>query len=234
MSETLKRPPLRTLTLISSPKLAEKAAKLLGENRIPLHYQLRGHGTASSEMMDMLGLGSTAKTVYIAMLPKPFAAQALARLRDELGLDKPNTGLAFTTAMTGISAPAMRMLDENIRKEWQTDMENDMRQMTMGSTYSLVTAAVNRGFSEEVMEAARKQGARGGTVLPARQAGGKDTMQFLGISVQEEKELVLILCPAETKLDLMKAIGEKCGIHRKAQGIVFSTPIDMIAGFDAK
>ncbi|MDL2293352.1 hypothetical protein LJC60_01830 [Ruminococcaceae bacterium OttesenSCG-928-D13] len=233
MNEELRRKlPLRILVLISSPKLAEKAAGVLGEGHLPIQYQMRGAGTAQSEMMDMIGLGGTAKTVTISMMPKVYAAAMLDRLDKELGLGRPNTGVAFTTAITGINAPAMKLMDEKIREEFKKTMDSDMKQMTQGSTHSMIVAIVNQGFSEDVMEAARAAGARGGTVLHARQMGGQEAMKLWGITIQEEKEFVLILADAGSKIGIMKAIGEKCGLASEARGLVLSSPVDMLAGME--
>lgn len=231
MTELQKKLPIRVLVLISSPKLAEKANRLFEKGRLQLRHQLRGQGTASSEMMDMLGLGSTTKVVSMSILPKPYADRMVALLEEELGLGRPDTGIAFTTAVTGMSSLAMKLMDENIRREVRDTMEKDVKQMAEHSTSSLIVASVNQGFSEEVMEAARGAGARGGTVLHARQMGNEEAMRFWGITIQEEREMVLVLAKAETKLGIMKAIGERCGMQSEAKGFVFSTPIDVIAGF---
>lgn len=53
---------------------------------------------------------------------------------------------------------------------------------------------------------------------------------FWGLSVQDEKEIVLILTESANKVALMKCIGESCGMHSEAQGIVMSMPIDSVAG----
>ncbi|MDL2217751.1 hypothetical protein LJC27_03750 [Christensenellaceae bacterium OttesenSCG-928-M15] len=230
MNDQIKKFPMRVLVVISNPKLAEKARKLFEKNRLPLQYQFRAQGTASSEIMAMLGLGSITKTVSISMMPKPFAEKMLTLLERELEMKKPNTGIAFTTAITGISTPAMKLVDENIRKEFLSNMENDTKQMLLTSEFSLIMAAVNKGFSESVVSAANEAGARGGTIIQARYAVGEEIMSLMGVGLQEEKELVLILSKTETKLAIMKAIGEKFGMRSKAHGVVVSMPIDMIAG----
>lgn len=232
MNEPQKAVPLRMLALIGSPKLAEKAEDVFRQSHLPFRYQLRGQGTASSETMDMLGLGGTTKVVSLAMMPKHFAVGMLERLDKELGLGRPGTGIAFTTAITGVNSPAMKLLDETIREEIYRAMEKDRKQMTEDSSCSLIVATVNQGFSEEVMEAAKSAGARGGTVLHARQTGGEETMKFWGIPIQEEKEMVLILAGTQTKMAVMKAVGGKYGLRSEARGILVSMPIDMIAGLD--
>lgn len=73
-----------------------------------------------------------------------------------------------------------------------------------GPPYHLVLAIVNRGCSEQVMEAARPAGARGGTVILARRVGYEDVQNMLGFTLQPEKEIVAILLPQEQKLPVMQ------------------------------
>ena len=97
--------------------------------------------------------------------------------------------------------------------------------------FSLVTAVVNRGFSNDVMVAAREAGARGGTVIHSRQLLNEDSTNFWGVSMQEEKDILLIITDIENKITIMKAIGESFGINSEAKGIVLSMPIDSVTGF---
>lgn len=231
MTEQKKQcPQVRTLVLISGTKDAERACKLLVSENQPVFYQLRGHGTASSEMMDLLGLGSTAKVLSMSIMHKVHADRVLEQLETELGLGEPGTGIAFTTIMSGVSALAMKVVDEYARRELFEKMERDVKQAVANSHKSLIIAVVNVGFSEDVMEAAREFGAGGGTVLHARQTGGEAILNFLGVPIQEEKELILIIAKLEQKADIMKAIGSKFGMKSEAQGLVLSTPIDSIVG----
>lgn len=221
---------MRILVLISDYDVAERANDLLINEHQPTFYQLRGKGTASSEMMDLLGLGSTAKLISIGIMPKLLADKMLAKLDSTLGLGEPGTGIAFTTTITGVSALTMKAASEYVRRDFFEKMESDAKQTTARSKASLIIAIINQGYSEDVMDAAREFGARGGTVLHARQAGGEAIMNFLGVAIQEEKEMVLIIASTDEKASIMRAIGEKWGIHSGAQGFVISTPIDSIVG----
>jgi len=74
---------LRALFLITSPKSAEKGSELFLKNSVPIHYKLHALGTASSEMMDILGLGSPEKTILISFLPKSNATAMLRKFKRE-------------------------------------------------------------------------------------------------------------------------------------------------------
>ncbi|MCD7766569.1 MAG: P-II family nitrogen regulator [Lachnospiraceae bacterium] len=93
-------------------------------------------------------------------------------------------------------------------------------------------AIVDRGYSETVMEAARLKGATGGTVINSRRVGTEEAMRFWGISVQPERELVLILADRSEKKSIMKAIGESCGMRSEAHGVVMSLPVDSVVGLE--
>lgn len=217
------------LMLIASPKLSKSADTLFRNAGLPVLYRLRAEGTASSEMMDMLGLESRDKLIYISMIPRQFSDIILHKLWKECKLGESNTGIAFTIPVTGISAMMTRMkwgiTDEAISKITEKEHE-----MNTEARYVLVTAVVNRGFSTDVMEAAKKAGASGGTVVNGRRIGNEEVQSFWGITVQDEKDLVLILTEADNKVNLMREISQSCGMHSDAKGIVTAIPVDSLAG----
>ena len=96
----------------------------------------------------------------------------------------------------------------------------------------MIASIVNQGYSEEVMNAARAAGAAGGSVLHSRLVENEQATEFWGLSVQEEKEIILILANAENKLAIMQAISDSCGIRSDAKGIVVSLPIDAVIGLN--
>ncbi len=221
----------RMLLLIATPKLVGKAAGLFKEGNVPVQYIFHGQGTATSQVMDMLGLDGVDKNILMAMLPKAFADEMLKKLRKRLHLGMPNTGIAFTLLMSGGSGHLVQLMEGLEPEEKNRLLERNEADMTENA-YSLIMAIVNQGFSEEVMNAARPKGASGGTVFHSRRIGNQEAMKFWKISVQEEREVVLILAQKEDKLAIMQEIGRQCGMNSKAQGIVMSLPVDGIAGLD--
>ncbi len=98
------------------------------------------------------------------------------------------------------------------------------------SKYRLILTVVNRGFADDVMDAARAAGAQGGTVLYARGSGIHEMQKFFGITIEPEKEVVLTLVKAEEKDAIMKAICKGAGLLTAGRGITFSMPVDDVAG----
>lgn len=222
---------LRILLLISTKKLADQAEKLFDQAKAPLLYRLHGAGTASSEMLDILGLGSIDKNLLVGVMPKQAAHRLLHRLHNKLGLGMPGSGVAVTLPLSGGSAAIFKML-QPIAGEESAPGGKEETSMT-NCTHMLIAAVVNQGYSEQVMDAARAAGAGGGSVLHSRHvidSSSKEAVRLWGFQVQEEKEIILIISSAEKKLAIMKAISEECGMRSKAQGLVMSLPIDSALG----
>ncbi|WP_139652607.1 hypothetical protein [Raoultibacter phocaeensis] len=226
------REPLRMLIMINEPKLADKVNAALSDPGLPVLYHMRGRGITSGEMMDLFGLGSVTKIVSLCVVTKTYADRALVRLKETLRLGKYNDGLAFTTSLSSVSATSMKIIDEYGRKELLEDMEIDNAQVGKERDHSLIVSFVNQGFSDDVMEAAQKAGALSGTVLHARQLGGEAILNFLGIPLHEERDLILIIAERERKADVMKALGDQFGMGTKARGMAVSMSIDALVGFE--
>ncbi len=97
-------------------------------------------------------------------------------------------------------------------------------------THEVVFAIVNSGFAEEVMEVAKAQGARGGTILHARGVARKDAEEFFGITIHSEKEILMIVVEKEIRDRVLNAIYQEMGMAKRAQGIAFSLPVSDVAG----
>ena len=69
----------------------------------------------------------------------------------------------------------------------------------MEKGFKCILAIVNNGFSEVAMDAAKACGAKGGTILHGRGTISKDAEKFFNISIQPEKEIVMILAPNNLK-----------------------------------
>lgn len=96
--------------------------------------------------------------------------------------------------------------------------------------HEAIFCIVNSGYSDVVMETAKKLGARGGTVINARGTAPKDAESFFGISIQPEKEIVMILVPSSIKADLLHALYKEAGLDTPGQGIAFAMPVDSVVG----
>ncbi len=96
--------------------------------------------------------------------------------------------------------------------------------------HEVIFCIVNAGFSDAVMDAAKQFGARGGTVIHARGTANKEAEKLFEITVQPEKEIVMILVPKEIKNNILHALYKAVGLNTPGQGIAFSMPVDEAVG----
>ena len=100
--------------------------------------------------------------------------------------------------------------------------------------FDVVFAIVNKGYTDLVMEASRRAGARGGTILAARGTGNPEMERFYGFSITPDKEIVVILVKRSLTEAVLKSIYDEAGLSTNGQGIVFSVPAGRTAGLTAQ
>lgn len=96
--------------------------------------------------------------------------------------------------------------------------------------YEVILAIVDSSYADDVMDVAREQGARGGTIIDARGVAREDAAAFFGITLHSEKEIVMIVVPRNIKDAVLNAIYKEMGMSKKAHGIAFSLPITDTVG----
>ena len=72
--------------------------------------------------------------------------------------------------------------------------------------HEVVFAIVNAGFAEDVMEVAREQGVRGGTILNARGVVNEESAAFFGITLHADKEILMMVVEKDIRDRVLNAI----------------------------
>ncbi len=98
------------------------------------------------------------------------------------------------------------------------------------NNHEVIFAIVDSGFAEEVMDVAREQGVRGGTILNARGAAGQEAAAFFGINLHTEKEILMMVVEKSIRDSVLNAIYKQMDMAKKAKGIAFSLPVSDVAG----
>ena len=96
--------------------------------------------------------------------------------------------------------------------------------------HEVVFAIVNSGYAEDVMEIAREQGVRGGTILNARGVVKEEAAAFFGITLHQDKEILMMVVEKNIRDNVLNALYKSMGMAKKAQGIVFALPVSDVAG----
>ena len=96
--------------------------------------------------------------------------------------------------------------------------------------FECIIVLVNSGFADVVMNAAREEGARGGTIIHARGTGTADMEKKYNIVITPDKEMIMILVNDKIKDKVLAAIYKAAGLGSDGQGIAFSLPVDDVVG----
>ena len=206
----------------------EGVAQLLQKDDIFAHFIVLGSGTAQKDLLGLLGLRDTDKDVVVSFLAAQHAARAMRRLSYALDIDLPGRGIAFTVPLHSIAGQKTLSYLTGGTPAVQKEEDQDMQDTA--PDYELIVAIVNHGYVDTVMSAAVPAGARGGTVIHARGAGANEASRFLGITIQPEKEMALILVTREQKVPVMQAIVKASGLNTEGHGLVFSLPVTDVMG----
>ena len=232
MEQANTKPAIRMLNIIVDHKNAKQVEGILTSYGIQIQHLYSGSGTASSEILDYLGFGISEKAVISCTVPKNCAGNLLRVLNARLDLHRANRGLAYTIPVSGASSLVVKMMGEGetLLKPLIRQEETEVK----ASGHCLLIVMINQGYSDEVMDAARRAGAMGGTVVHARRLGADEPMKKWGIHVQAEKEMMYLLVDRDTKTPIMNAIQQSCGIQTPVQGVVIALPVDAVVGLNSQ
>ncbi|MDF2802241.1 MAG: nitrogen regulatory protein [Anaerocolumna sp.] len=202
-------------------------------NHIPLSLVTHGHGTANSDILDYLGLGETKKNITFSIVAENKLQTIFSQLVQNMHLNHHGNGVAFTLPLSCISN-VLTCLDGSYIEESNVRKECEENIMKSDRLYELIIVIVTQGYKEQTMEAAKAAGAKGGTVVHTKGIGSPEAAKFLEITVQPEKELILILAKREIKSAIMESMNKAVGMNTKAKGIMFSVPVDEAIGLDVE
>ena len=96
--------------------------------------------------------------------------------------------------------------------------------------YEAVFVIVNAGFSDAVMDSARESGVTGGTVLNARGTANPQAERFFGLTIEPNKDMIMILIDSEIKEKVLHNLYRDVGLKTECQGIAFTLPVNDVVG----
>jgi len=172
-----------------------------------------GRGTASNGILQLLGLGDTSKDiVYIILEDEKYqdAKDAIIQACE----NKKHFGVLFSLEVGDFVKAGSK---KSVEKTGGDSMaENEKKE-----TYQMINVIVNKGYAEDAMEAARRAGAGGGTIMGARGTAKEGDAAFFGMKIVPEKDMLIILVPNDKKDDIVEAIKALPCFAEAGSGIIF-------------
>ena len=222
MRETNEMNRIIMLVTILERGKADKFTRVLDRHGIGAHLEFAGAGTATSEMRDLLS-GSRDKDVILSFGTKN-AVEHLVHSIDS-GLEEVTRGGGLMIQLSPLavnnlfSAVLIHDAESIAPYEKEEKMKNEYE-------HSLILIAVKQGFTEQVMQEARKAGASGGTVIRSRMVGTEMFEEDFGIVLDAEKEVLLILSPKSKRDAILEGVNASYGMRSPAQAVICSLPVD--------
>ena len=213
---------LKLLVIISDDGNEKKLKKIYDKHSISLKIVTHASGTATPSLLDYFGLTETKKSVNLAVIPDYLEGIILNDINKILNINNPGTGITFTLSLSS----ANKYLLDNFQNK-----ENIKEVVIMNEKkYHLVITIVLEGNLELVMEAAKKMGATGGTVIRGRGLGNKEALKLFGFEIEPGREIVLNVVEEKIKNNVMEEITKVVGIKTPGKGVCLSIPVDNIIG----
>lgn len=211
------------LVTITDRRSTDAFLKLYEAQGVNVNLRTVGSGTAVREVLATLGLERSEKAVLLSIITADTWPKIQKALRRQMRIDVPGTGIAFIIPVSSIGGKrALLFLTEHQKLELKEES-------TLKDTrYELLLVIANQGYTGSIMDAARAEGAGGGTVIHAKGTGMEGAARFLGVDLVNEKEVVLIVSRTTQKNQIMSAIMKNA--NPKAGAIVFSLPVTDTAG----
>jgi len=159
-------------------------------------------GTAAGKVMRFLGFGGKSREMILMVIDGSLAHKIVDQVRNE-------------GRMQGVAAILGSDEEENMASKWK-----------------MITIIVNTGYADDIMDAARKAGASGGTITHARGTGTADDAKFFGVTIVPEKEMITILCETEKTQKLINAITSLKCLEEPGIGILYTQDVTEFRNLD--
>ena len=178
-----------------------------------------GRGTVNTKWLNILGVLDIRKEIIVAAFNKDLEDKIYDEISNRFDMNKPHNGIAF-------SIPLRRCLKVG-DSEYKLNLEG---KGVDSMDYESIFGIVDRGLSENVIEAARSAGSTGGTIIHGRGSGTRKKEKLFSIEVEPEKDIVLIVSKKEKTENIVNSIGEKLKIEEFNKGIIFVTDVSRTMG----
>ncbi|WP_147613583.1 P-II family nitrogen regulator [Treponema pectinovorum] len=176
-----------------------------------------GRSLAKSNFQAILGLGETSVDLILMLVESDVANPVRDAIINSCLHEKKNFGIFFATDVNFL-----------LKAGNATSFEDKvfLEEKTMHSENELITVIVNKGYAEDIMVAARRAGAGGGTVVNAHGTARENDERFFGMHIVPEKEMLLMIVPSEKKDAVMQAIKEVNCLKNPGMGIAYSATVE--------
>ena len=100
--------------------------------------------------------------------------------------------------------------------------------------FSVLVAIVSEDLEEKAVDLAKEAGAAGMTIVSGRGIGTSERKTFFGLTYQGSQAIIVCVLERKLSLGVMKALTEGLELKKHSKGVVFTLPLEHIAGIDIR
>lgn len=178
-----------------------------------------GRGTIRNELLKMLGAVDIRREIFIAMIEESKEDEFYENMLKKFHLDKPHHGIAFS-----LPIKYCEKIDED------KYISNPEKEGVKKVGYDAIFIIVNKGYIDDVLDAAEAAGSTGGTVIHGRGAGAYEKTKLFNIEIEPEKDILLILSKKEKTEAIINSVRDKLKIEEQGKGIIFVLDVSRTVG----
>lgn len=228
MSEMISR--YKLLVTVVNYGTARKVVKASKEAGAEGGTTILGKGTVGRRIAKILGIPlESEKEIILTLTREERVENILQAVVTTAKLDKPGRGIAFIIDVNKVAGICHRELSlDTSNGGWGgNNMPGESKVL-----YDLIVTIVNKGEAENVVDASRKAGAEGGTIMFGRGTGIHEHAKLFGITIEPEKEIVLTLIDRQKSAEVLEAITNEVKLNKPGKGIAFVLEVEKVVGIN--
>lgn len=98
--------------------------------------------------------------------------------------------------------------------------------------FSVLVAMLAEDLEEQAIESAKAAGAGGITILNGRGLGAEQKKTFFGLTYEGSQSVLILVLEKKLSLRVMKSLVKDLDLNNHSRGVVFTLPLEHIAGID--
>ncbi|WP_096188097.1 P-II family nitrogen regulator [Evansella halocellulosilytica] len=214
---------LVTIVKKGKAKKVMKAAKNAGVSGGTI---MIGSGIGIHEREKIFGIDAIyEKELIINLVHQDLLPDTLDRVIDAAELNRPGKGIGFIIDVKRTFGIAHRKQEEDSKEDLHM-VTDDLKHRG----FDLIITIVNKGDAGKVINASKKGGSEGGTVINGRGSGIHEKAKLLSIHIEPEKDIVLTLIKKSLTNNVLEALEEHVNINEPGRGIAFVLPVEQTVG----
>lgn len=194
------------LTVIANWPDGDRVLAFAAMHRVDFSFINQGRGTVRKVWVREDGVSDLRKEIVTIATDRSNAYAILEELKVEMHLEADHSGIAFLRRAVDHAADNGHLVEKE--KKAMDSVE-----------FRAIYVVVDKGFAEDVILVGERAGTRGATILPGR--GDARTGQIPGMTISNDKELLLIITSKEKSLKFLETVRADETVMTKGKGKVF-------------